>query len=93
MAAERFFIYRCGATTSCALTATKDEPRLPPTGHAKAWTLWMLITRHQVEDGVYGFALDCAMAKIRADGFFLFTGSAKLLGPQMPVILPPQGVS
>lgn len=93
MAAERFFIYRSGTTTSCVLTATKDEPRLPPRGRAKAWTLWMLITRHQVEDGVYGFTFDPAVAKIQADGFFLFTGSAKLLSPQMTVILPPQGAS
>jgi hypothetical protein len=32
MAAERFYIYRCGKTDACAVTATKDEPWLMPSG-------------------------------------------------------------
>ena len=31
MAADRFYIYRVGATDACALTAIKGDPRLPAT--------------------------------------------------------------
>ena len=80
MAAERFYIYRCGATDACALTAVKNEPRLraPPSA---PWQFWMQVTRNQVADASIGFGFDAAIKKIQSDGFFLFTGTVKLLGP------------
>jgi hypothetical protein len=81
MAAERFYIYRCGATASCALTAVKNEPRLRAEPSAP-WQFWMQVTRNQVEDASIGFGFDAAVKKIQSDGFFLFTGTIKLLGPQ-----------
>lgn len=79
MAVERFYIHRRGETESCALTRTKDEPRLP-TAPPPPWRFWMQVTRHQVEDGRYGFIFDAAVVKIQSDGFFLFNGSPNLLG-------------
>jgi len=81
MAAERFYIYRCGATASCALTAVKNEPRLRDTPSGP-WQFWMQVTRNQVEDSSIGFGFDAAIKKIQSDGYFLFTGTAKLLMPQ-----------
>jgi hypothetical protein len=40
----------------------------------------MQITRYQFEDGRGGFTFDAAIAGIKAEGYFLFTGSPKLLG-------------
>ena len=80
MAAERFYIHRCGETDSCALTGAKDEPRLPRIACPTRWRFWMQVTRHQVEDGRYGFVFDAAIPKIHAEGYFLFTGAPKLLG-------------
>ena len=79
MAAERFYIHRCGDTVSCALTAAKLEPRLPPGDCPASWQFWMQVTHHQVEDGEYGFAFAAAICKIQSDGFFLFTGTPRLL--------------
>lgn len=89
MAAERFYIHRSGDTAACALTAVKDEPRLLQADGAAPWRFWMQVTRFQVEDGRLGFVFDTAVAKIQADGFFLFTGSPKLLG-QPVLVTPPQ---
>jgi hypothetical protein len=78
MAVERFYIYRSGATDSCAVTATKNDERLirsPPLG----WRFWKQITRNQGEDGRNGFSFDAAEADIKSDGFFLFRGSPQLL--------------
>ena len=80
MAAERFYIYRCGGTDSCAVTAAKNEARLLPSLCPDGWQFWMQITRQQFEDGPSGFTFDKAIAGIKAKGYFLFTGSSKLLG-------------
>jgi hypothetical protein len=80
MAAERFYIHRCANTDSCALTRAKGEPRLAAAACSTCWELWMQITRHQVEDGRYSFVFDAAITKIEAEGYYLFTGSPKLLG-------------
>jgi hypothetical protein len=47
----------------------------------------MQITRHQVEDGCSGFTFEAAIAEIKAKGYFLFTGSPKLLDRLAPIAL------
>jgi hypothetical protein len=37
--------------------------------------------RLQAQDGQYGFNLEAALKEIAANGYSLFTGSPKLLGP------------
>jgi hypothetical protein len=86
MAAERFYIYRIGSTDACALTASKGDPRLP-TPALDGWQFWMQVGRLQVEDGRYGFDIQAAVVDIAAKGYFLFTGSRKLLGASLT--LPP----
>ena len=44
----------------------------------------MQVTRHQFEDGRSGFTFDAAIAEINAKGYFLFTGSPKLLSSSQP---------
>ena len=85
MAAERFFIYRCGKSDSCAVTAIKNDARLLRSLCPTNWQFWMQITRHQVEDGSSGFAFETAIAEIKAKGYFLFTGSPKLLDKHAPI--------
>jgi hypothetical protein len=84
MAAERLYIYRCGRTDSCAVTATKNETRLLRSLCPTSWQFWMQITRYQFEDGRSGFTFDAAIAGIKAKGYFLFTGSPELLGKLAP---------
>ena len=80
MGAERFYIYRCGDTDACAVTAVKNEPRLSAQPSAP-WRFWMQITRHQVVGACYSLGSDAAIRKIQSGGFFFFTGTVKLLGP------------
>ena len=80
MAADRFYIYRVGATDACALTAIKGDPRLPATVAPDGWQFWMQVGRMQVEDSRYGFEIEAAVRDIAAKGYFLFAGSRKLLG-------------
>ena len=47
MGAERFYIYRCGKTDACAVTATKGEPRLPRSLCPTKWQFWMQVRRLQ----------------------------------------------
>jgi hypothetical protein len=82
VAAERFFIYRSGATDACALTRAKDDPRLPAATAPDKWRFWMQIGRLQADDGRYGFSMQAAVEDIAAKGYSLFTGSRKLLGGQ-----------
>jgi hypothetical protein len=89
MTAERFYIYRCGATDACVLTQTKGDPRLPPAAGPNRWQFWMQTGRLQAQDGQYGFNLEAALKEIAAKGYSLFTGSPKLLGPP-PVSAAPQ---
>ena len=84
MAAERFYIYRCGRSDSCAVTATKNEARLLRSLCPTSWQFWMQITRYQFEEGRSGFTFDAAIAGIKAKGYFLFTGSPELLGKLAP---------
>ena len=85
MAAERFYVYRSGATDACALTGAKDDPRLPPAIAPDRWRFWMQIGRLQAEDSRYGFNIQTAANEIAATGYCLFTGSRKLLGGSDPV--------
>jgi hypothetical protein len=39
----------------------------------------MQASRHQSEDGRYGFDWEAAVTEIAAKGFYLFTGSVRLL--------------
>jgi hypothetical protein len=80
MPTERFYIYRSAASNACALTREKDDSRLPPNG----WHFWMQASGHQSEDGLYGFAWKTAEAAIAARGFYLFTGSIRLLDGPVP---------
>src|SRR5262245_53554186 len=52
MAAERFYIYRCGRTDSCAVTATKNEARLLRSLCPTSWQFWMQITRSRTAAAV-----------------------------------------
>lgn len=85
MVAQRFYIYRCGKSDSCAVTAVKNDPRLVGTLCPTNWRFWMQITRHQVEDGWSGFTFEAAIAEIKAKGYLLFTGSPKLLEKLAPI--------
>ena len=86
MAVDRFYIYRSGKTKACALTREKDDPRLPPNG----WQFWMQASGHQSEDGRYGFNWEEAVSEIAAKGYFLFTGSIKLLDGRLAARSPTQ---
>jgi hypothetical protein len=80
MTAERFYIYRCGTTDSCALTKTKGDTHLPPAVASDRRQFWMQTGRLQAEGGRYGFKLEAALAEIAEKGFSLFTGTSSLLG-------------
>jgi len=80
MTAERFYVYRCGATDACVLTGKKGDRRLPQALGPDGWKFWMQTGRLQAEDGQYGFNLEAALKEIAAKGYSLFTGSPKLLG-------------
>jgi len=93
MTAERFYIYRCGATDAFALTRKKGDTRLPPAVSPNRWQFWMQTGRLQAEDGQYGFNLEAALKEIAAKGYSLFTGSSKLLGPPSASGAAPDGPS
>lgn len=80
MAVERFYVYRSGKTNACALTREKSDTCLPPSG----WQFWMQATRHQSEDGRYGFNWEAAVSEIAAKGYYLFAGSSRLLDGRVP---------
>jgi hypothetical protein len=75
MPVERLYIYRSGKSNACALTREKNDPRLPPNG----WRFWMQAGHHQCEDDQYGFAWEAAVTGINAKGYYIFTGSIRLL--------------
>ena len=79
MTAERFYIYRSGATDACALTRKKGEA-LPPAAPSDRWQFWMQTGHLQTEDDRYGFNLEAALTDIAVKGYSLFTGSSRLLG-------------
>ncbi|MFZ1102605.1 MAG: hypothetical protein WAN86_07150 [Hyphomicrobiaceae bacterium] len=76
---KRIYIYRSGATSHCALTGAKDEPRLPPAAAPDRWHFWMQIGPLQPEHRGYGFNLWAAVKEITTNGYHLFTGSQTLL--------------
>jgi hypothetical protein len=75
---QRLYIYRCGATNVCALTGEKGDARLPTPLASDRWQFWMQISL-QTDSGIYGFGPETALAQITGKGFYLFTGSIKLL--------------
>jgi hypothetical protein len=79
MMRRRLYIYRVGATDRCAVTAVKNEPRLPALAASDRWCLWMQISPPQEQHRRYGFDIRAAVEGIVADGYYLFTGSATLL--------------
>jgi hypothetical protein len=81
MATERYYIYRNGITADCAITGTKNDPRLMSV--AGCWRFWMQIGRPQAENAGYGLDMVAALADIAFKGYFFFTGSQKLLGVQL----------
>jgi hypothetical protein len=80
MTGQRLYVYRCGTTNVCAVTGEKGEPRLPAPLEPDQWQFWMQTTSYQTDDDVlHGFSLETAMAQIAARGYYLFTGSTRLL--------------
>jgi hypothetical protein len=77
---KRIYIYRSGDTHSCALTGTKDDPRLPPAIAPDRWRFWMQIGPLQAQGKRYGFNIQAAVHGITTQGYHLFTGSQVLLG-------------
>jgi hypothetical protein len=83
MSVERLYIYRRGATNACALTDEKSDSRLPAPVAPDRWQFWMQTSRHPTEDGLHGFAMETAETQIAARGYYLFTGSARLLATRV----------
>ena len=79
MAAERFYIYRCGKSDSCAVTALKNDARLLRSLCPTNWQFWMQIGPLQSEHRAYGFNIWAAVREISTNGYHLFTGSPALL--------------
>lgn len=79
MALERFYIFRRGATTDCAIARDKDSTRLPSTPAPGNWKFWMQIGRLQAEGGQYGFDMQAVVHDIAGQGYSLFAGSQLLL--------------
>ena len=82
MPLQRLYIYRCGTTNACALTGVKGDPRLPAPLAPDRWQFWMQTGCHQTDNALYSFALETAKTQIAAKGYYLFTGSARLLEPR-----------
>jgi hypothetical protein len=78
MPVERLYIYRRGATNACALTGEKGDYRLPAPLAPDRWQFWMQTSRHPIENGLHGFAMEPAVTQIDARGYYLFTGSDRL---------------
>ena len=83
MPVERLYIYRRGATNACALTGEKGDTRLPAPLAPDRWQFWMQTSRYPIDDGLHGFAMETAVTQIDARGFYLFTGSPKLLATRI----------
>jgi hypothetical protein len=75
MPAQRFYIYRCDATNAWALTGEKEDSRLPAPLATDQWRFWMQISCHQIENGVFAFALKTVATQVAAKGYYLFTHS------------------
>ena len=79
MSVKRLYVCRCGTTNAFALTGAKDDPRLPAPVAPERWQFWMESSDDHTEDGLYGFTLKVAETQIATTGYYLFTGSMKLL--------------
>ena len=88
MPGARRDIYRRGATNACALTGEKNDPRLPAPLPPDRWQFWMQISCHQAEEDLLGFAMVTALTQVAARGYYLFTGSARLLAPRVRAATP-----
>ena len=90
---KRIYVYRSGATDNCALTGTKNDPRLPSTSAPDNWRFWMQIGPLQAQGGRLGFDVRAAVHGIRKQGYYLFRGSSTLLRerPAVTSRLVPQG--
>lgn len=75
---RRIYIYRNGASNTCALSVVRNDGRLPRSD-ADSWRLWMQIGPLQAQRGTYGFDMRRAVNTLANDGYFLFTGSSDLL--------------
>ena len=76
---RRIYIYRSGATSDCALTGAKGDPRLPSPAAPDGWHFWMQIGPLQPEHREFGFNVWFAVKEITTNGYHLFTGSQALL--------------
>jgi hypothetical protein len=85
MSVKRLYIYRYGTTTACALTGEKEDGRLPAPLAPERWQFWMETSDHHTEDGLYGFTLKIAETQIADRGYYIFTGSMKLLDARVGV--------
>jgi hypothetical protein len=85
MSVKRLYIHRCGTTNAFALTGEKDDPRLPAPLAPERWQFWMETSDDRTENGLYGFTLKIAETQIAARGYYLFTGSMKLLDARVGV--------
>ena len=83
MSVERLYIYRRGATNACALTDEKSDSSLPAPIAPDRWQFWMQTSRRPTEDGLHGFAMETAVTQIAERGYYLFTGSARLLATRV----------
>ena len=59
--------------------------RLPAPLAPDRWQFWMETSDHHTEDGLYGFTLKIAEPQIADRGYYLFTGSMKLLDARVGV--------
>ena len=83
MPVDLLYIYRRGATNACALTDEKSDSSLPAPIAPDRWQFWMQTSRHPTEDGVHGLAMETAVTQIAERGYYLFTGSARLLATRV----------
>jgi len=83
------------STISTHFTGEKDETHLPAPLAPDRWQFWMQTSCYPAEEGLHGFAMETAVTQIAARGYYLFTGSARLLAtrvvaraatPQVPII-------
>ena len=82
---KRIYVYRSGSTDNCALTGTKNDPRLPYAPAPDNWRFWMQIGPLQAQGGRCGFDVRAAVHGIRTRGYYLFKGSGTLLGARPAV--------
>ena len=65
------------------LPARKATPVCPALLAPDRWQFWMQTSRHPIEEGLHGFAMETAVTQIDARGYYLFTGSPQLLATRV----------